>query len=104
MTTTAVLLLCLFQAGGPVTPGADRLSADCEWCAQETVSPAQGRQRAERYEEQEFVRRVNGLAAALTDFSKTYNSRRVIDVKTVKAIRKALREIEKSEWFSRKGE
>jgi len=31
-------------------------------------------------------------------------SRRVIDVKSVKAIRKALRELEKSEWFSRKGE
>jgi hypothetical protein len=28
----------------------------------------------------------------------------VIDVKKVKAIRKALRELEKSEWFSRKGE
>jgi hypothetical protein len=104
MTTTAALLLCLFQASGPVPPGADRLTFDSEWCAHDAASPAQGRQRAERYEEQEFVLRVKGLAAALMDFSKTYNSGRVIDVKNIKALRKAMRELEKSEWFSRKGE
>jgi hypothetical protein len=48
------------------------------------------------------MRRFNGLATALSDFAHTYNSRGVIDVKKVKAIRKALRELQKSDWFNQK--
>ena len=52
-----------------------------------------------RYEEQEFTQRFNKLVFALQSFSETYNSGHVIDVKRVKAIKKAWRELEKSDWF-----
>jgi hypothetical protein len=37
--------------------------------------------------------------AALVNFSSTYKTGQVIDIKKVNAVRKALREMEKSEWF-----
>jgi hypothetical protein len=52
-----------------------------------------------RYEEHEFAQRYNKLVVALQSFSQTYNSGHVIDVKRVKAIKKAWRELEKSDWF-----
>ena len=51
------------------------------------------------YEEQEFAQRFNKLVFALQSFSKTYNSGHVVDVKRVKAIKKAWHELEKSGWF-----
>ena len=50
-------------------------------------------------QEQDFVRRFNGLMTTLRAFSATYNSGQVIDVKKVKAVRKAWLELEKSGWF-----
>jgi hypothetical protein len=50
-------------------------------------------------QEQDFVRQFNGLMVALREFSATYNSGQVIDVKKVKAVRKAWVELEKSGWF-----
>jgi hypothetical protein len=52
-----------------------------------------------RYEEHQFAERFNKLVLALHGFSETYNSGHVIDVKRVKAIKKAWRELEKSDWF-----
>jgi hypothetical protein len=51
------------------------------------------------YEEHQFSQRFNKLVFALQSFSETYNSGHVIDVKRVKAIKKAWRELEKSDWF-----
>lgn len=51
------------------------------------------------YEELEFTRRFNNLVRALRDFSNTYNAGHVINVKQAKAVRKALRDLEKWEWF-----
>jgi hypothetical protein len=52
------------------------------------------------WEEADFARRVNNLAAALNDFSQTYNAAgHMIDVKKVRAVRKAWVELEKSGWF-----
>jgi len=51
------------------------------------------------YEERQFVQRIDNLIAALANFSSSYKTRHVIDVKKVRAVRKALREINKSEWF-----
>jgi len=51
------------------------------------------------YEEHEFAQRYNKLVLALQNFSESYNSGHVIDVKRVKAIKKAWRELEKSDWF-----
>jgi hypothetical protein len=50
-------------------------------------------------EEKDFTRRLNNLVGALHDFSTTYNAGHVIDVKKVKAVRKAWVELEKSGWF-----
>jgi len=50
------------------------------------------------YEEREFIQRLNGLARALNDFIAAYKSGGV-DFKKVNALRKALQELEKSEWF-----
>jgi hypothetical protein len=50
-------------------------------------------------QEQDFARQFNGLIVALRDFSATYNSGHVVDVKKVKAVRNAWVELEKSGWF-----
>lgn len=49
-------------------------------------------------EEREFIHRITGLSRALNDFAAAYRTGQ-IDVKKVKALRKALQELEKSEWF-----
>jgi hypothetical protein len=51
-------------------------------------------------EEHEFVRRFNNLFSALLNFAANYNTGHVIDAKRAKAVRKALRDLEKSEWFN----
>ena len=50
-------------------------------------------------EEKDFTRRLNSLIGALHDFSTTYDAGHVIDVKKVKAVRKAWVDLEKSGWF-----
>jgi hypothetical protein len=49
-------------------------------------------------EEREFIRRFNGLSRALSAFAETYKHGQV-DLKQVNAVRKAMHESEKSEWF-----
>ena len=51
------------------------------------------------YEEHEFVQRINSLISALANFAASYHTGKVVDVKKAKAVRKALRDLEKSEWF-----
>ena len=50
-------------------------------------------------EEQEFIARFNNLMKALRDFVSAYKPGQVIDVKKAKAVRKAMRGLEKSGWF-----
>jgi hypothetical protein len=50
-------------------------------------------------EEKDFTKRLNRLEGALRDFSTTYNSGHVVDVKKVKAVRKAWVGLEKTGWF-----
>src|SRR5580700_11123743 len=50
------------------------------------------------YEEYEFIQRLNRLSRALRDFAAAYRSGQV-DLNKVKAVRKAMQELEKSEWF-----
>jgi hypothetical protein len=101
MLTPTAILIWLFQDGGaPSRP----FRINCPPCLEDTVATGEERRREAQYEEQELLRRVNGLASALTDFSSTYSSRHVIDVKQIKAIRKALRELEKSDWLRHKDE
>jgi hypothetical protein len=51
------------------------------------------------YEELEFAKRFNNLVRAMREFSVTYKGGHVIDVKRAKAIRKAIHDLEKSDWF-----
>jgi len=104
MLTTTVLFLSLLQDHDAPSHLGGRPTVDCDLCVGDSVTAAEAHRREAQYEEQEILRRVNGLATALTDFSNTYNTRHVIDVKKIKALRKALRELEKSDWFSRKNE
>jgi hypothetical protein len=50
------------------------------------------------YEEYEFIQRLHRLSRALRDFAAAYRDGQ-IDLKKVKAVRKAMQELEKSEWF-----
>jgi hypothetical protein len=50
------------------------------------------------YEERKFIQRLDGLSRALNAFAETYKGGQV-DLKKVKALRKAMHELEKSEWF-----
>jgi len=52
------------------------------------------------YEEREFAQHVDGLLRALNDFAESYRTG-LVDLKKVKAVRSAVRALEKSEWFKR---
>jgi hypothetical protein len=104
MLTTTVFVLSLVQDHEGPTHQRGPSTVNCSLCVEDTAAAAEARRPEAQYDEQELLRRVDGLAKALTDFSNTYNTRHVIDVKKIKALRKALRELEKSDWFSRKNE
>jgi hypothetical protein len=53
---------------------------------------------AQADEEREFIQRLNELSRALSAFSETYKSG-LVDLKKVKAVQKAMHELEKSKWF-----
>ena len=55
--------------------------------------------REAEYEEYEFAKRFNALMTALSDFASSYNADHTMNVKKVKAIERAWRKLEKSEWF-----
>ncbi len=61
-------------------------------------------QRSEAaFQEQQFLDKFNKLVRALTDFSKAYNGEGTIDAKKVRAVKKAWRDLEKSDpWFADK--
>jgi len=99
MLTTATLLICLLQAGSTVPPQTDAPTARCLSCIEDNVEEVVSPPRPEQIEEQEFIGRLNKLVTALREFSRTYNSRGTIDVKQVRRIQKAVRELEKSDWF-----
>ena len=91
----AILFLLAFQAGPfcPTPPVGIQNPQICE-PPQATWDFAPGA----AYEEHELVRRFNGLVRALAEFSDAYNAGK-IDVKKARAVQKALRELQKSEWF-----
>ena len=103
MLTATAILLCLLQDDSP-SQETRPFTVNCPLCFGDPVAAAAASRREAKYEEQELLRRVNGLALALRDFSNTYNSQHVIDVRQIKALRKAMRELEKSDWLSPKKE
>jgi hypothetical protein len=96
LTATAWLLLCpVLQVSATDRPA----SAGMRGSGEPSVVHDVRSWDESRYQEHEFARRYNKLVLALQSFSETYNSGRVIDVKRVKAIKKAWHELEKSDWF-----
>jgi hypothetical protein len=83
MLTTTVLFLSLLQDHGAPSHQDGLSTVNCPFCVEDTPAAGEARRRAARYDEQELLRRVNGLATALTDFSNTYTTRHVIDVKKI---------------------
>ena len=99
----AILFICLVVVV-PAEPQAP--ASQHQWRDQNSRSEPSGLLSNEEpfqndavYEEQQFVRRVNNLMDALVNFSFTYKTSHVIDIKRVNAVRRALREMEKSDWF-----
>src|SRR5271156_3985753 len=116
------LILCSLQVAGAVSPASSYAqmpkhnlvfadtgdaggSGSSEGSAKDQMRSAPatndfafGANAHDYLEEQEFIARLNNLINALRDFVLAYQPGRVIDVKKVKAVRKAMHALEKSEW------
>jgi len=111
MKYTANIFLCLLLTVGAANPQSpkprsyppiDQSASQSEFESIEAriqLEPEDALRQQAKYEEEEFVKRLNTLLSALRDFSLNYNNAHVINVKKVKEVRKALHELEKSAWF-----
>ena len=100
ITVACALAVVFPSAGAPpgMSENAERIQAGIGKITQFDVNDDDPL-AAMAYEEADFTRRVNNLVTALNDFSHTYNAGHVVDVKKVRAVRKAWVELEKSGWF-----
>lgn len=102
MRFAVAVAICLLQTqiGGATTP--DKMERDVlVWQAGHPADSTTGEatSREAKFEEQQFVSKFNHLLETLRDFADQYNHR-VIDVKKVKALKKAWRDLEKTDgWF-----
>jgi hypothetical protein len=102
MSFAVVCALCLLQAqvGGVDSP--DRMErALVVWQMQHPADFAkkQSATREAQYEEQQFVNKFNNLLTTVREFVDQYNHH-VVDVKKLKAMKKAWRDLEKTDaWF-----
>jgi hypothetical protein len=99
--TSAILFLLAFQAGTghPASPARQpRFQGEAPPQVLPGFATESQQEENPALEEHEFMQRLNGLSKALNDFAATYKSGEV-DLRKVKAVRKAMRELEKSEWF-----
>jgi hypothetical protein len=85
---TVVALILISQAG------MNGSAAAINFPAFQDDSPA----AQAAYEERALTQRYNGLARALNDFMAAYKAGK-IDLKKAEAVRKALHDLEKFEWF-----
>jgi hypothetical protein len=111
MKYTANIFLCLLLtvgAANPQTPKPrpyppiDQSVSPLEFESIEArmqTEPEDAPRQQAKYEEEEFVKRLNSLLSALRDFSSSYNGGHVINFKKVKEVRKAVHELQKSAWF-----
>ena len=111
MKYTTYLFLCLLLIAGAANPQSPRprpyppieqspspLEFESIEARMQTEPDDALRQQA-KYEEEEFLKRLNSLLSALREFSSSYNGGHVINFKKVKEVRKALHELQKSAWF-----
>ena len=98
----ATLLLCASHPVGAAEPRQQKPASDLLESLDTSRLLTIGKDQSNREaadEELEFTKRFNSLVRALRDFSNSYNVGHVINAKQAKAVRKALRDLEKSEWF-----
>ena len=99
------LLLYLGQIQGadaphhPIPRGTEQIEQRVGTDGDESSEPVDFRKLERSYEEREFIKRFNELMNAMFDFASSYNTGHVIDARKAKSVRKALRELEKSDWF-----
>jgi hypothetical protein len=86
----------MFQAGA--SPGMARSVIDARPILNLPDFAAESPAQLAADQEREFIQRLNGLSRALGAFTETYKGGE-IDLKKVKALRKAMHELEKSPWF-----
>lgn len=94
--STAILLWVMFQAGG--SPGMERSPIDARPILNVPDLAEESPAQLAADQEREFIQRLNQLSRALGAFNETYKGGE-IDLKKVKALRKAMHELEKSQWF-----
>src|SRR6267154_2669477 len=108
MKYTKTLVLCLLQAvaAANAQPPRPRPYPQIEDRSEleladirKPIDPQDALRQEAKFEEDEFVKRLNNLLNVLRDFSTSYSAEHVINVKKVKEVRKALHELEKSDWF-----
>lgn len=103
MLLALVCSLCLCQMTGSID-SPDRMEREIAlWQGSQAADQAAVKQKQKReatYEEQQFINKFNHLVGVLEDFAKKYNEGRTVDLKKVKAVKKAWRDLEKSDmWF-----
>lgn len=60
----------------------------------------QAEQREAAFRERQFVGKYNNLIKSLLDFADHYNSEHTMDLKRIKQVKKAWRDLEKTDtWF-----
>ncbi len=93
---TAILLLVMSPAGTAHRIQSSQMNASAESNIPNFAEESPADLAA--FEERDFISRLNGLSKALSVFVETYKNGRV-DVKEVKALQKAMHDLEKSEWL-----
>jgi len=102
MSFAVLCALWLLQAqeGGVTSP--DRMErAVAVWQTRHMADSAtnQAANREAAYEEQQFANKFNDLVERLREFAEQYNHH-VVDLKKIKALKKAWRDFEKTDaWF-----
>lgn len=113
MSVLLIVLLCLI----PITPSLKAASSTerasdevfsrrmqqmyIEARARNSIGPFEEEDRIDAaLAEHEFVKRFNRLIAVLVEFAAQYNSHQSVDLKKIKAVKKAWRDLEKADsWF-----
>jgi hypothetical protein len=86
----------MFLAGA--TPRVEKSQRDASAIVNFPVFAEESPADSAAYKEREFIHRLDGLSKALSAFSEPYKGGQ-IDLNRVKALQKAMHDLEKSEWF-----
>jgi len=60
---------------------------------------AEAQRKDAAFQERDFEQKFNRLIHSLVDFGTNYNNGHIVDVKKIKAVREAWKELEKTDWF-----